>query len=383
MKIGFDISQTGRYKAGCGYFADSLIQALTRLDQENSYILYPHFGTTFWDPNAEQGTRKIDLPHVSRKRIGRDFAGAMAFWSQLPPDAVERLGNPDIIHCNNYFCPKGLNGAKVVYTLYDLSFLEYPEFTTEENRFKCFGGVFDAAMYADFIISISQFSRTKFLETFPHYPSERVQVVSLGSRFMHESFEANRPRGVKDLEPDRFWLAVGTLEPRKNLRRLLKSFAEYADQTKIVYPLALAGGQGWLEEDLVDYIFNLGLSDRVHILGYVSDSELIWLYGNCFCFVYPSLYEGFGLPVLEAMGQGAPVITSSTTSLPEVAGNAAHLIDPLDTNGLTEAFKRLSSDKDYRQGLRKKSLMQAKRFSWNKSSSDVLNIYQRVMALPK
>jgi len=200
---------------------------------------------------------------------------------------------------------------------------------------------------------------------------------------MDESLEANQPRGVKDLEPDRFWLAVGTLEPRKNLRRLLKSFADYADQTETAYPLALAGGKGWLEEDLVDYICKLGLSDRVHILGYVSDSELIWLYRNCFCFVYPSLYEGFGLPVLEAMGQGAPVITSSTTSLPEVAGDAAHLIDPLDTNGLTEAFKRLSSDKGYREGLRKKSLMQAKRFSWNKSSSDVLNIYQRVMALSK
>ncbi len=384
MKIGFDISQTGARKAGCGYFADCMIQTLTRLDQENDYILYPHFGTTFWDPDIEQGTRKIDLPHVSTKRIGRDFAGSMAFWSRLPADAEQRLGNPDIIHCNNYYCPKGIERARVVYTLYDLNFLEYPELTTEENRYNCFGGVFGAATHADFIISISEYSRRTFLETFPHYPEDRVQVVPLGSRFVGKSVEESRQVGmVKGLAPDRFWLAVGTLEPRKNLRRLLRAFAQYVHQTESPYPLALAGGKGWLEEDLDHFIEDLGLSAQVHILGYVSDEELISLYGNCFCFVYPSLYEGFGLPVLEAMGQGAAVITSNGTSLPEVAGDAAHYVDPRDEEDVARAFLMLGADSVYREMLREKAVIQAKRFSWEKSAQEVLNIYRWVMGLPK
>lgn len=383
MKIGFDISQTGKNKAGCGYFADSLIRALVELDRKNEYILYPHFGTTFWDPEGEQGTRKIDFPHVSRKRIGRDFAGAMVFWSDLPPDAEKRLGNPDIIHCNNYFCPIGIDGAKMVYTLYDLNFLQYPELTTEENRFKCFRGVFDAGTCADFIISISQYSRKKFLETFPHYPGGRIQVVPLGSRFVGGAIEGTQTQVLKSLEPGGFWLAVGTLEPRKNLRRLLKAFADYSDQSDAAYPLVLAGGQGWLEEDLEAFIKKLGLSSKVRILGYVSDPELIWLYSNCFSFVYPSLYEGFGLPVLEAMGLGAAVITSNVSSLPEVAGDAAHYVNPLDERDIAAAFAKLEHEINYREILRKKALVQADGFSWKDAALEVLRIYEKVMSMEK
>ena len=186
MKIGFDISQTGNNKAGCGYFADSLIQALMNYDGVNEYILYPHFGTSFWDPKGESTTRKFDHPRVIRKVIGKDFAKSMVFWGSLPDDGEKDLGNPDIIHSNNYSCPSGLRQARLVYTLYDLSFLEYPDLTTEENRGKCFEGVFSASICADFIISISDYSRKKFLKIFPHYPEKRIRVVPLGSRFFSE-----------------------------------------------------------------------------------------------------------------------------------------------------------------------------------------------------
>ncbi len=383
MKIGFDISQTGNRKAGCGYFADSLIQMLTHMDRGNEYILYPHFGTTFWDPKAEHTTREIDLPHVSRKRIGRDYAKAMAFWSEPPDDAERRLGNPDIIHCNNYFCPKGIHKAKVVYTLYDLNFLEYPKLTTEENRYKCFMGVFDAATSADFIVSISDYSKKTFLRTFPHYPRDRIRVVPLGSRFTSEQQGEKRLPVMKALRRGRFWLSVGTLEPRKNLRRLLRAFAVYAAQTEDAYPLALAGGKGWLEEDLDVYIRDLGLSKKVHILGYVHDSELIWLYQNCFGFVYPSLYEGFGLPVLEAMASGAAVITSNCTSLPEIAGDWVHYVDPFNERDLTDALLKLGSDNDYRETLKNGAPIRAKHFSWERSAAEVLDAYSQVLALPK
>ena len=163
MKIGFDVSQTGDNKAGCGYFADSLIQALTKVDRQNEYILYPHFGTSFWDPKGRYTTRKIAQPNVSRKLIGKDFHDSMAFWKNIPPDAEAQMGNPDIIHANNYSCPRGLKNARVVYTLYDVNFLEHPEWTTEQNRCVCFEGVFTASIYADFISAISCYLTEKFL----------------------------------------------------------------------------------------------------------------------------------------------------------------------------------------------------------------------------
>jgi glycosyltransferase involved in cell wall biosynthesis len=383
MKIGYDISQTGNNKAGCGYFADSLIQALTEMDRQNEYILYPHFGTSFWDPKGRHTTLKIDQPNVSMKLIGRNFAGSIAFWKSLPPNGEERLGNPDIIHANNYSCPTGIKRARIVYTLHDLNFLEHPEYTTEQNRCVCFGGVFAAAIHADFIISVSAYSKKKFLEIFPHYPAERIRVVFEGSRFAQAEAAIKTKRPVKGLVPSEFWLAVGTLEPRKNLRRLLKAFALFSRQAKIKFPLVLAGGRGWLEDDLEEFMQELGITDNVRMLGYASDEELSWLYRNCFSFVYPSLYEGFGLPVLEAMGQGAAVITSNSTSLPEVAGSAALFVNPLDELDIVGAFQKVGGDVNYREELKRRAVIQAKKFSWEKSAAEVLKIYNQVIAIPK
>lgn len=240
MKIGFDISQTGKDKAGCGYFADSLIQALVSSDRENKYILYPHFGTSFWDPAGEKTTRNIDARNVSRIVIGNDFHESQRFWKQFPKEGEEMLGNPDIVHANNFSCPQMIKRAKVVYTLYDLSFLIYPEFTSEQNRWTCFGGVFNASCYADFIIAISDYSRSSFLEIFPHYPAERIRVVHLGSRFSSMSGDELKT-AVEGLVPDKFWLAVGTLEPRKNVRRLLRAFTAYLGRNQEGLPLVLAG----------------------------------------------------------------------------------------------------------------------------------------------
>lgn len=383
MRIGFDISQTGSHKAGCGYFADSLICALADLDGENDYILYPHFGTTYWDPNGEKNARKIDKPNIRQKRIGRDLGTAFAFWGNIDAAAEEQLGHPHIIHANNYSCPSGFRKARVVYTLYDLSFLDYPDLTTEENRSNCFGGVFSAAVSADFIVSISRYSLNRFLETFPHYPRERTGVAHLGSRFSSADPGRTMGEAVNGLEPDKFWLSVCTLEPRKNLRRLLRAFREYLNRSENPHPLVLAGGKGWMEEELETFIIELGLNDSVLITGYVSDEKLCWLYENCFAFIYPSLYEGFGLPVLEALGFGAAVITSNTTSLPEVAGEAALYVDPLNVSDMATAILMLGVKNDYREKLRQKAVLRAREFSWQRTAQEILHIYEQVMHTPK
>ncbi len=379
MRIGFDISQTGNNKAGCGYVADALIRALIRMDPGNSYILYPHFGGDFRDPEALETTTRIDHPRVTRVPVGRNPEEGRVFWQEMSPEKEEALGSPDIIHANNFFCPMGLTRARLVYTLHDIGFMSHPEFTTEQNRWICFNGVFRASLAADAVIAVSAFSRERFLEVFPHYPEDRISVVHLGSRFAPDRTPGVTSRLAGRFRPGEFWLSVGTLEPRKNLRRMLAAFAEHRKGSRDAFPLALAGGRGWMEEDLEAYIRSLGLEEAVIPLGYVTDDDLVWLYRNCFAFVYPSLYEGFGLPVLEAMSLGAPVITSRVTSLPEVAGDAALYVDPWDAADIVRAFGRLGADKDLREALKQEAAIQSRKFSWERSAEETLAVYRRLM----
>lgn len=376
MRIGFDISQTGKAKAGCGYVADSIINQLVACDADNEYLIYSAFGNRFWDPEHGKSTRRIKKSNFTHLLDELSHQESLELWSESKPIDENRLGRPDIVHANNFSCPR-LTNARVVYTLYDLSFLEHPEFTSEENRWQCFNGVFDAAIRADFIIAISEYSRLRFLQVFPHFPAERTRTIYLGSRFE----ETGAEKLVPGLIPNQFWLSVCTLEPRKNLRRTLRAYKQYFDIHLDPKPLVLAGGQGWLENDLDQFIENLGLTKQVHRLGYVDDATLRWLYKNCWAFVYPSIYEGFGLPVLEAMSFGAPVITSNTTSLPEVGENAVLYVNPAKVNEIIKAFEKMKS-KDLRASLKEKSQKQSQKFCWSKTAEQVLQVYEEVIKMP-
>ena len=382
IRIGFDISQTGERKAGCGYFAASLGRSLIAGDRANEYLLYPYFGTSIWDDGAAAAFGTDNHGNARTIVIGNTPHECQSFWKNLPADGERRLGNPDIVHANNYYCPTALQKAKLVYTLYDMSFVIHPEFTTEANRSICFDGVFAASCHADFIVAISDYSRKTFLEVFPHYPPDRVRVIPLGSRFSSEQRQ-DKCGALKELKPDAFWLSVGTLEPRKNLRRLLKAYAMLVHKEPSTRQLVLAGGRGWLEDGLNEFIQNLGMGERVKILGYVTDADLCWLYKNCFAFIYPSIYEGFGLPVLEALSLGAAVITSNTTSLPEVAGDAACYVNPSSVEDIVAAMVKLGSNSGYRFQLRSIAGFQAAKFSWRRCAAEVLEIYQKVMESPK
>lgn len=375
-RIGFDVSQTGANKAGCGYVAYSLIQHLARLDPHNQYVLYSNFGADFWDPDHAQTT--FQCKQANFQRCFADFSHnqARSFWNNPGPDFEEHLGHPDIVHANNYFCPTGLRHARLVYTLYDLAVVAHPEFSTEANRLVCFNGLFEASLRADMIISISEYSKQHFLEVFPHYPAERIRVFHPASRFSLTHDANNKNGQIKKLPSGAFWLSVGTLEPRKNLRRLLQAYAQLRQEKLTDLPLAMAGGKGWLEEDLVDYITSLDLKPYVHLLGYVNDTQLRWLYRNCFAFVYPSLFEGFGMPVLEAMSLGAAVITSNVTSLPEIAGDAALSIAPNDVEGLIEAMTRLQNDSNLRTDFQQRAVARSTLFSWEQTAQAILEVYQ-------
>lgn len=375
MRIGFDISQTGTGKAGCGYFADSLIQHLSEVDRENQYVLYPTFGNFYWDPNWKKSTRRITNPRFRRGEGHASLESAQAFWATPPEDMETHLGKPDIVHSNNFFCPRGLKTARLVYTLHDLAFVEAPEWHTEQNRSGCFEGVFNASLYADLVISVSEYSRRHFLEVFPHFPPERIVVVHLASRFSPDP-GLPRPSSLTSIEPERFWLSVGTIEPRKNHLRLLQAYAKLKKTGKAAFPLVLAGGAGWLMQDLRAALARLKLQDSVIMPGYIDNSTLQWLYQNCYALVYPSLFEGFGLPVLEAMSLGAPVISSNTTSIPEIVADAGILVNPLDTEELFDAMLQLYEDRSLRRSLGERGIQRARLFSWETAARKVLECYK-------
>jgi glycosyltransferase involved in cell wall biosynthesis len=380
MKIGFDVSQTGRQKAGCGYFADNLIEHLGS-QSEGAFVLYPTFGSAYWDDHWQTDIRHIQNPRFKTGLAHTSYEALKSFWRNPPSHLDQQMNAPDIVHANNFFCPVGLENARLVYTLYDLAFLEYPEWTTSENWNACFEGVFNASLYADAIIAISQYTRQHFLRLFPHYPENQVHLVYGASRFV-KSPPVEPPNVDLGIESDRFWLHVGTIEPRKNHERLLAAYARYASQVQDPFPLVLVGARGWLMEQFDAQIDALGLGNRVIRLGYVTDAALSWLYESCFAFIYPSLFEGFGLPVVEAMSFGAAVIASNVTSLPEVVGDAGLLIDPLSVESISDALIRLGTGHYDRAELKQKAMKQAENFSWQQTAERVMEIYKQVLARP-
>lgn len=380
MHIGFDISQTGAGKAGCGYFAHAMIGTMLEMAPQHRYALYPGFGDFYFDP-------KMPLTNPYR---GRDVsygprhltrAQASAFWQA--PDVEARLGRPDVVHANNYWCPTAFAESRVVYTCYDLSFTVEPAWTTEANRVGCFDGVFRAASAADWIVAISEASRAHYLSVFPHFPAERIRVIHPVSRFADTSAEGRAPRAARGLKPGAFWLSVGTLEPRKNQARLAEAYARYLALAGFELPLVFAGGKGWLMEGFQRRLEELGIAGRVVFTGYVDDDELVWLYRNCYAHLYPSLFEGFGLPVLEGLQFGAPTIASSSTSLPEAAGHAAVLVAPDDTEGWARAMLSMAREEGLRARLQDAGPRQAARFDRKAAAAALLDVYESARGAPK
>ncbi|MFS8087004.1 MAG: glycosyltransferase family 4 protein [Acidobacteriota bacterium] len=290
---------------------------------------------------------------------------------------------PDIIHANNFWCPTQLMSNRLIYTFYDMGFAVEPAWTTEANRVGCFDGVFRSAIAADWVAAISETSRAHYLRVFPHFPEDRIRVIYPCSRFADSAAPGKRPNALDGVLTGGYWLSVGTIEPRKNQRRLVEAYARYRALGGAPMPLVLAGGKGWLMEDFQKHLVELEIEAHVVMTGYVSDDELIWLYRNCCANLYPSLFEGFGLPVLEGMQFAAPTLTSNSTSIPEVAGEAAILLAPEDTEGWAQAMLRLAGNRSEKEQLSAAAREQARRFDCKRSAEGLLQLYQAALAAPK
>ena len=302
-------------------------------------------------------------------------------WGQTQLALLSR--NADLLHGLAFAAPLAA-ACPTVITVHDLSFLRYPHAFRAFNRryLSLFARL--STRRAARVIAVSESTRQDVI-ALCGVPAERVVTVpnGVGAEFQPAApAEVAAFRAARGL-PDRFILFLGTLEPRKNLRRLLEAYASLrAHHGAALPPLVIAGGKGWFYEEIYAAAAELALLDAVIFPGYIPAEDLPWWYRAAELFVYPSIYEGFGLPVLEAMACGTPVVTSTASSLPEVAGDAARLVPPEDTDALADAIDGVLSTPVLREQMCEAGLRQAARFSWSATARSTAEVYRAALSLP-
>jgi glycosyltransferase involved in cell wall biosynthesis len=372
MRIAIDARIAHYTGAGIGQYAVHLAQALARLDRTNQYVLL--------QSRKDQRTL-VDEPHVQRHGIWtpshhRWEQGLLAAEFKLFP-AVRRL-HIDLLHSTDFIPPLRLRGFKSVITVHDLAFLRWPHFLTEDSA-RYYGQVEAAVERADHIIAVSESTKNDLVKLLGA-PRNKITVVYEAAdplyRPMTRSEALASMRSTFPL-PEEFILFVSTIEPRKNIATLLRAYRRLLDSYKVSAGLVLAGATGWLADQIFETVEQLDLQRHVTFLGRVQNGDLVYLYNLARCLAHPAYYEGFGLTPLEAMACGTPVVVSNVSSLPEVVGDAALLIDPNNDEELAVALHRVLTDETLRASLREKGLARARTFSWERTAEETLAVYQR------
>jgi glycosyltransferase involved in cell wall biosynthesis len=370
MNVGFDVAQTCQERAGCGWATDLLIRALVKAAPEIQFDLYHQFGT--WLNWSTRNGTHLEAPNVTEPFRRMPPRQATKFWKAVAAGEAVLPGKPDIVHANSFQAP-AVGPIPLVYTVYDISFWINPQYTTEANRIVCQKGTLDAIARSAAFVFISKHAQSEFERLFPGLIRRKgilTTVAYYGSRFPAVAV-------ARDAFPGGDWLTVGSLEPRKNYETLLASMESYWERSAIKRPLRIAGGKGWKSDSLHSQIRSLEAKGIVKFEGYVSDQRLFQLYRESFALLFPTHYEGFGLPVVEAMSQACPVITRNHTSLPEVGGAAA-IYTENDPAEIADAMLKLETDSGHYASISKESLNQASQFSWSNAAEKVLQIYQQL-----
>lgn len=370
-RIGIDYTSAVRQHAGIGRYTRGLIGALAEADHTRQYVIY----------SAGRAARDVPWPANFDVRALPVSDRHMAIvWQRLRlPIPVEAIvGRVSVFHSPDFVLPP-VWGARTVLTVHDLSFLRLPECSSPQLLAYLMGAVPRSIARADMILADSESTRRDLIELLK-VPEDRIAVVYPGveERFRPEIGAEDATRRARYALERPYVLGVGTLQPRKNYARLIRAFGRLVRAHDLPHQLVIAGGAGWLFDDVTATIAELGLNDRVRVLGFVPDDDLPALYRGADVFAFPSLYEGFGIPVLEAMGCGTPVVTSDVSSLPEAAGDAALQVPPNDVDALADALWRALSDAVLREDLRARGLTQVRRFTWKQAAKDLIRIYQRV-----
>ena len=370
LRIAIDAHSVGSQLAGNETYAVNLIEALARIDSFNSYTLY-----------------------VTRREAVDRFHGRWANFAvvrTLPHSPIVRIPltlsaalrrNPvDVLHVQ--FTAPPLAPCPLVVSIHDLTFEHLPETFKRRSRMQLRLTVRRSARKAARILALSESARQDIIETYNIAP-ERVTTIPLAAPThfgpVTNEGELQRVRHTYGIAGD-YILSVGSIQPRKNLVRLVGAYSRLrAERPGVKLPtLVLVGKKAWLYGETLRAIEQSGVGDQILLTDYVSEKDLPALYSGALCFVYPSYFEGFGLPPLEAMKCGASVIVGNQTSLPEVVGDAGLLVNPFDEAEIAAALAQLIDNPDLREQLRVKGLQRAEKFSWHDTARRTLEVYEQV-----
>lgn len=372
MHIGIDAHALGARQGGNETYIKNLILALAELDQQNQYTIYfsePVAAREWRERWANFTVRLLPSPTpLVRVPI------ALAFELRRRP--------VDVIHVQ-YTAPPFCS-MPIVTTIHDLAFEHFPETFTRRGKTQLRLTVRRTARRAAHVLTVSEFSRQDIIKTY-RMPPEKITVAHNGcealftpppsSTAIDEAETIKKKFGITG----DYLLAVGSLQPRKNLIRLLRAYARLRSQYKDFQPqLVLVGRRLWLYQEILREIRQQGFARDVIVTDYIDDRDLPGLYRSALALVYPSIFEGFGLPPLEAMACGTPVITSNTSSLPEVVGDAALLIDPYSEDSILQALLKIVGDEQLRSRLSAAGIQRARQFSWQTAAKKTLAVYRSV-----
>ena len=367
MRVAFDAHVVGERESGNETYAVNLLRALVNDPGGNSYqVLTPH-------PDRLRAIMELP-PSATIVRV-RPATSVLRIPFGIP-SAVRRYRS-EVLHVS-YVAPPAVACPTVV-TVHDLSYLAYPQSLSPRARLILTNLVPFSVRRAARVIAVSRFTRDDLVRRYG-IAEEKISMIheAAGPAFQPIDDAGSRPLPEGVTQP--FVLAVGNLEPRKNLARLIEAFAALAREPGVTAKLVLVGRAKGQADALARLVEQHGLRERVVFTGFVEERELVRLYNRAAVFVYPSLYEGFGLPPVEAMACGCPVVASNVTAMPEVLGDAALLVDPTSTYALAEAMREVLGREGLASDLRVRGLRQAARYSWAKAAEQTGEVYRKAVS---
>ena len=375
-RIAIDYTPAYEQGGGIGRYVRELTAALAELDHDKIYRLFV------------AGASPATLPPLQAKNFEWKPTSLTPRWlarlwhrAKIPLPVELFTGSVDLYHATDFVLPPTLPATRTLLTVHDLSFVRVPDATSPSLKAYLAAIVPRSVKKADHVLADSAATKRDLIELY-RTPDEKITVIYSGvdARFRRvnerRTLESTRAKyGIPDVS---YVLSVGTVQSRKNYSRVIQAIAAIRARGYDLH-YAIAGGQGWLEAEMQATIGKCGMADYVHLLGFVDDDDLAALYSDARLFVMASLYEGFGLPVLEAMACGVPVIASNVSSLPEVAGDATLLVDPYDTDAIREAIVTAETDETLRSRMVEAGYEQAAKFSWQRSAAQLMTIYATLL----
>lgn len=377
MRIGINARYLQNPHTGIENYLLQLLVNLKKIDRENNYILF--FGN---DKLVPPDIRKAGYESIIAEAPADNKFSKILWEHMYLPYALGKY-NIDVFHEPSFVAPF-IKRQGTVITVYDLTFVHTPSSYTRQNRFYFKMLLTRSIRQADAIITISENSKKDILQYF-NIPGHKVKVIYPGIDDFFHKVDDDRIEKVKEIYGIKkdFILNVSLISPRKNLIGLIRAFKRLLDTKKIDCQLVIAGRRGWLYDDIFREVALNNLEKDVIFCGYVPKEHLLLLYNVASVFAYPSLCEGFGLPILEAMACGCPVVASNVSSMPEVCGEAAMLVNPDETESLADAIFSLMHDRQLQATYIEKGFSQAARFSWRKAAEETLGIYRIIFEKKK